>query len=155
MAKYYIATRIERAKDHNVVRDILAQYGHDITYDWTTHGSIKRTSVERLNDVGHRMIDAILEADFVVVLLPGGRGTHTEFGAALAAGKKVIVHCEDEEVFLPSDKTNAFYHHQLITKLVCPFGEIKNYLDPLDDTFKPRMLACGKDQSNCIRTPIF
>lgn len=128
MARFYIATQIERAKDHNVVRDLLIQCGHDITYDWTTHGSVKRTSVEKLADVGHKMIDAILEADFVVVLLPGGKGTHTEFGAALAAGKKVIVHCEDEEVFLPTDKTSAFYHHQLITKLVCPFDEIEYYI---------------------------
>lgn len=128
MARFYIATKLERAKDHNVVRDFLIENGHEITYDWTTHGSMKRTSSEKLGYVGQAMIDAIVEADFVVVLLPGGRGTHIEFGAALAAKRPLFVHSEDGEVFLPTEKTNAFYHHTLINKLVCPFGEVNDQL---------------------------
>jgi hypothetical protein len=123
MAKFYIATQIDRSKEHNIVRDLLIKEGHIITYDWTVHGSVRRSSIERLTGVAHNMMQAVRDADFVVVLLPGGKGTHTEFGAALALGKKIFVHCEDEEVFLPTEKTSAFYHHPLVTKIVCPFHE--------------------------------
>lgn len=142
MTRFYIATQIERAKDHNTIRDLLIQCGHELTYDWTTHGNVRRTSQELLTSVSHKMIDAILAADVVIVLLPGGKGTHTEFGAALASGKKVIVHCEDEEVFLPTEKTNAFYHHRLITPLICPFGELGKHL--------PKAIPTVPSRSFCV-----
>jgi nucleoside 2-deoxyribosyltransferase len=37
----------------------------------------------------------IREADVLLVLLPGGCGTHVEIGAALALGKPVIIHAPD------------------------------------------------------------
>lgn len=132
MAKFYIATSLSRAKDHNFVRDHLLARGHVLTYDWTHHGSVKTTTLEMLNRVAHKEFEGVGAADFVVVLLPGGFGTHVEIGAAIAFGKKVVIHSEDKEVFMPSDKTNAFYHHQGIEKLSCPFKEIGKHLDSLE-----------------------
>ena len=40
--KYYIATGIKRAKEHNLIRNALNKLGHMITYDWTIHGSVKK-----------------------------------------------------------------------------------------------------------------
>jgi hypothetical protein len=62
---------------HNSVRDALKNRGHEISYDWTLHGSVKSVSKERLREVASLELDGISEADFVVVLLPGGNGTHS------------------------------------------------------------------------------
>ena len=77
---YYIATSLSRMTAHNVVRDALKKCGHEISYDWTLHGSVKSVSKERLREVAELELDGISKADFVVVLLPGGNGTHLELG---------------------------------------------------------------------------
>lgn len=131
MAKYYIATSLSRAKDHNFVRDILSGLGHELTYDWTIHGSVKTTTLELLAQVARKEFEGVQASDFIVVLLPGGFGTHVEVGAAIAWGKKLILHSEDDEVFKASEKTNAFYHHEGILKFTCPFSQIKSHLETL------------------------
>lgn len=103
--------------------------GHELTYDWSVHGSVKLTSKERLQEVAAKELGAVLEADFVVVLLPGGYGTHVELGLALASGKEVILHSEDGAFFDPSEKTCAFYHYSRLTQLVCPFETLAKELE--------------------------
>ena len=73
---------------HNMVRDDLKKCGHDLTYDWTLHGSVKSVSKERLREVASLELDGVSEADFVVVLLPGGNGTHLELGFSIAREKE-------------------------------------------------------------------
>lgn len=117
--KYYIATSIKRAKEHNLIRDALNEFGHKITYDWTIHGSVKNTSLKRLKEVGEDMIDAIKYADFIVVLLPGGKGTHTELGAAISNNKLIFLHTLDPDLIQLGEKTCAFYYHRLIKQINC------------------------------------
>src|SRR5207237_7921708 len=100
-----------------VVRDALKTCGHEISYDWTLHGSVKSTSEERLREVATLELDGVSEADFVVVLLPGGNGTHLELGFAIARGKRVFLHSEDSSVFALGPQTNPFYHHLDVTCL--------------------------------------
>lgn len=120
--KYYIATTLSRAAAHHAVRDALKD--HAITYDWTVHGSVKSVSKERLRQVAALELQAITNADFVVVLLPGGYGTHLELGFAIASGKKIFLHSEDPLTFELGPQTNAFYHHPDVTQLVCPLEEV-------------------------------
>lgn len=122
--KYYIATSLSRMTAHHVVRDALRMWGHEISYDWTLHGSVKSVSKERLREVAALELDAISKADFVVVLLPGGNGTHLELGFAIASGKKVFLHSEDSLVFELGPQTNAFYHHPDVTRLHCPIADV-------------------------------
>ncbi len=122
--KYYIATSTARAAAHNQVRDALNELGHEITYDWTSHGSVRETSQARLQEVAHAEFQAILDADFVVVLLPGGKGTHAELGFAIAAKKGVFIHSEDPAVFEPGSEVCAFYHHADVTRLICPLDRV-------------------------------
>ncbi|MES2122900.1 MAG: nucleoside 2-deoxyribosyltransferase [Chlamydiota bacterium] len=122
--KFYIATSLSRMTAHHMVRDALKTYGHEITYDWTLHGSVKSVSKERLREVAALMLDGIDETDFVVVLLPGGSGTHLELGFAIAKGKKVLVHSEDPLLYELGPQTIAFYHHPDITRLLCPLAEV-------------------------------
>jgi hypothetical protein len=129
MARFYIATSLSRAKDHNTVRDHLMGMGHELTYDWTLHGSVKSTTIENLKKVADKELEGIRSADFVVVLLPGGFGTHVELGAAIAWEKRIILHSQERDVFMPCEKTNAFYHPEGIHKIVCPFPDIGCYLE--------------------------
>src|SRR5271170_1584959 len=111
MTSFYIATSLSRAADHNRVRDALVINGYPITYDWTLHGSVKTSSVQRLAEVAQSETAGVLSAEILIVLLPGGFGTHTELGMALASGKKIILHSTDSDVFTACEKTCAFYHH--------------------------------------------
>lgn len=109
--KYYIATSLSRSVRHNVVRDALNSLGHEISYDWTLHGSVKSVSKERLQQVAIFELNGVLVADFVVVLLPGGKGTHLELGFAMGKNKKFFLHSEDPALFDLGPQTSAFYHH--------------------------------------------
>lgn len=133
--KYYIATSIERALLHNIVRDDLQKLGHEISYDWTMHGSVKHTSKARLKEVANYECLGILASDFVLVLLPGGKGTHVELGLSIASKKRVFVHCEDPMMFETGPQTCAFYHHPNVLKFSCPIAEVaKNLHVFLEDT---------------------
>lgn len=122
--KFYIATSLSRIVAHRIVRDALAKWGHEITYDWTLHGNVKSVSEERLRKVAFFELNGVSEADFVVVLLPGGNGTHLELGFAIGKGKKVFLHSEDSLAFQLGPQANAFYHHPDIIRLQCPLIEV-------------------------------
>ena len=122
--KYYIATSLSRTTAHHLVRDALEILGHEISYDWTLHGSVKSVSKERLREVATNELDGVSAADFVVVLLPGGHGTHLELGYSIARGKKVFLHSEEPLHFELGPQTNAFYYHPEITPLRCPLADV-------------------------------
>ena len=121
---YYIATSLSRMVAHHVVRDALKLCGHEISYDCTLHGSVKSVSKELLREVAVLELDAISRADFVVVLLPGGNGTHLELGFAIARGKKVFLHSEDALLFELGPQTNVFYHHPDVVRFHCPLADV-------------------------------
>ncbi len=122
--KYYIATSLSRAAEHNLIRDSLKSLEHELSYDWTHHGSVKSVSFERLQEVAILELNGVMESDFVVVLLPGGNGTHLELGVALANNKKIFLHSEDPSLFELGPQTNAFYHHPNLTRLSCPLNHL-------------------------------
>jgi len=134
--KYYIATKLERHQEHNAVRDRLAREGHELTYDWTTHGPVYRDGLARIKEVCHAELEGILNADFIIVLLPGGRGTHVELGFALAVGKPVLAHVKpggaEHDMFAASSETCAFYHHKLVTHCV-GYAQLYATVDALED----------------------
>ena len=127
MVRFYIATTLSQHEKHNTIRDWLTFEGHEITYDWTKHQALKDTnfrfSLTEAENVSEREIQGIRDADVVVVLLPGGRGTHTELGAALMGKKIIIIHSEDEKDFSLDAKTCTFYFDSLVTRIVCPLKD--------------------------------
>lgn len=129
--KYYIATTLSRAAEHNVARDAIQEYGYQLTYDWTTHGSVQSVSKERLREVATLEMEAVSAADFLVVLLPGGFGTHVEIGVALGRVIPIYIHSEDPKCFDLGPQTNAFYHHPTVKQIVCPLEELAATLNGL------------------------
>ncbi len=84
--KFYIASGLQNKE---VVRDVanqLKEKGHIHTYDWTKNEHI--STIEELREIGQKEKEAVLEADTVIVLLPGGKGTHIELGLALGQEKR-------------------------------------------------------------------
>lgn len=53
--------------------------------------------------------NAVIEADFLIVLLPAGKGSHIEFGIGMGQGKPIYLYSSDEEVN-NFDTTSTFYH---------------------------------------------
>ncbi len=134
--KFYIATGLKNFEKHNIVRDGLLKLGHEITYDWTIHGSVKNKGIEELQEKGMLEVKGVKDADFVVVLLPGGRGTHSELGMSIALGKKTIIWArdEDEDFFKACDKTCIFYH--LVKQIIGDEDIIPQMID--------NYILCGK-----------
>lgn len=57
------------------------------------------------------------EADVLIVLLPGGYGTHVEIGAALALEKRVILHAPNRKT-LDAPYPCPFHCHPGVKLLV-------------------------------------
>ena len=58
-----------------------------------------------------------MEADFTIVLLPAGKGSHIEFGIALAQGKRIYLYSQNEEVN-NFETTSTFYHLPQVEKCI-------------------------------------
>ncbi|MHB1681500.1 MAG: group-specific protein [Bacilli bacterium] len=140
--KLYLASGLENRSHVQEWRDALTAVGHVITYDWTAHGRVQGPA---LTDIAWKEIHVgVQEADAVIVLLPGGMGTHTELGAALAWGKVVIVCAPDEGYFdQHSDRATMAYNHPWISaKLVAPTPhEVLHLLTGVERRIRLRMAA--------------
>ena len=73
-----------------------------------------------------------MEADIVVVLLPGGKGTHIELGIALGQGKRIFLYSTDKAID-NFETTSTFYHLPEIEKC---FGTIDELVDIIDSKTK-------------------
>ncbi len=115
--KYYIATKLENHAEHNRLRDMLATLGHECTYDWSVHGPVYGSGLERVREVAQLEIEGVMAADVLIMLWPGGRGTHVELGAAIAGGQPIVIASDVDGHHVASTETCAFYHHPLVTRV--------------------------------------
>jgi nucleoside 2-deoxyribosyltransferase len=125
---FYIATKLNRSNEHNELRDILLNNGHSITYDWTTHCSVKNDGEDILSTVSDLELNGVKDADLVIVLLPGGRGTHCEIGIALGANIPVILHSEGGRLFQSNDDTCVFYWSTGVTQYKGTLNELASFI---------------------------
>ena len=116
--KFYIASKLENYEQVRYLAEKLKSAGWIHTYDWTVHEAVKETSIDSLKDIGQKEYDAVREADVVIVLTPQGRGTHTEFGMAIALGKKIYLCHADNTYFLCDGNTSAFYWLPNVIQLI-------------------------------------
>lgn len=89
--RIYIATTLSNAPRAQALAEWLATHGAYVTYDWMSHGAQGHMGAGHLANIAAKELAGVAEADAVIVLLPGGRGTHVEMGAALALGKRVVI----------------------------------------------------------------
>lgn len=129
--RFYIATSIRNGERAAALAEVLKSRGHEHTYDWTVHGDIRREGEVRMSEVAFNELRAVRDAELVVVLLPGGSGTHTELGMAIAtrSNKRIILWSEDGNEFNFDERSCTFYFHPSIERVVCPFEELLKRLD--------------------------
>ena len=110
--KFYVASGLQNKEAVRMVSVKLMQLGWHHTYDWTLNE--RADSLEELQRIGMLEQQAVEEADVVVVLLPGGKGTHIELGMAIAMKKKIFLYDTSGEV-MNAPTTCTFYQLPEIT----------------------------------------
>lgn len=105
--KFYIASSF-RNKElvQKMSIDIQTQLGWKHTYDWTQNE--RAETIETLTDIGVKELKGVLESDVVIVILPGGKGCHTEMGIALGSKKLLFLYDPDRILNNLADAA-AFY----------------------------------------------
>lgn len=125
--RFYLATRKDRETQANAISESLQREGWERTFVWTGQDG---------NDAGHyatvaqQELNAIKNADVLIVLLPGGYGTHVEIGFALALGKPVILHAPDRET-LDTPYPCIFHYHPGVRLVVSAEVELDAILAAL------------------------
>ena len=111
----------------------IEECGHSITYDWTKHGDVRNKGEDVMRATAANEVEGVKSAELLIVLLPGGKGTHTELGIALAANdrKRIWLWSNAPGVFGGGDATCVFYHHPSIEHLSCSFASLQEKLRDL------------------------
>jgi nucleoside 2-deoxyribosyltransferase len=129
LKRFYLSTRLDRIALAAPLLRTLAARGWERTFDWD--GQDISTPGE-LADLAVAELTGIREADVFIVLLPGGRGTHIEIGAALALGKPVILYAPDRETLVEPYRC-AFYYHPGVKLIVSEVLDVDAILAFLTD----------------------
>jgi len=107
--KFYIASSLCNGGMVQSIAGYFTSRGWEQTYDWTEHGAV--SNMDELERVSDEELRGVTGCDLFFLLLPGGRGSHTELGAALAAKKPVFILSLDQDLFYEAGLTCSFYHH--------------------------------------------
>jgi nucleoside 2-deoxyribosyltransferase len=111
--RFYLSTQKDRNVDAAPLLDALKSNGWERTFDWADR---EASGPSEYSDLAVAEIAGIRDADVVIVILPGGRGTHVEIGAALAMGKPVIIHAPNRKI-LETPYPCAFHYHSMVKLL--------------------------------------
>lgn len=123
--KFYVASSFKNTEQVRYVSGKLKSMGHIHTYDWTQNE--KASTLEDLKHIGQLEKDAVAEADLVVVLLPGGKGSHIELGIALGLSKKIVLYSPDQSIY-NFTTTSTFYHLPEVEKIIGTLDELVEFL---------------------------
>ncbi len=105
--KFYVASSLKNRDQVRAVAAELKNSGWHHTYDWTQNE--RANSLDELAQIGKHEKQAVADSDVILVLLPGGNGTHIELGLAIAWGKRTFLYSPDEKV-MNLGTTSTFYH---------------------------------------------
>ncbi|MGH9429191.1 MAG: hypothetical protein ACRD2L_23155 [Terriglobia bacterium] len=98
--KFYIASSLSNAAAVKLLGRDLCSRGWVWTYDWTSGEDLCNGNHDyksrKLRECAQAELQGVAQADVVIVMLPGGRGTYVEFGMALAQRKFTIVTAQSE-----------------------------------------------------------
>ena len=128
MEKFYVASSFRSTDAVHYVTKQLVSKGYVHTYDWTKNAKTreeKTSTFEDLKAIGQNEKNAVMESDIVVVLLPGGKGTHIELGIAIGQGKRIFLYSPDGAID-NFETTSTFYH----------LPEVEKCYGTLDDLLK-------------------
>lgn len=114
--KFYIGSSFKNYELVNYYSKILEENGWEHTFNWTKYIDNYETT-EDLIKYSNLEQEGIANSDVVIILLPGGRGTHIELGISLALNKKIFLCSSNKDEFSLENTVN-FYQLPKITRLV-------------------------------------
>lgn len=111
--KVYIASTLSNWKRIRSLRDQLANRGIELTYDWTQWGKdiygsgtkVRPAGIksdEQLVKTAMKEVNGVQDADAILLVLPGERGSHFELAIAWAARKPIIILTDGETAPRPT-----------------------------------------------------
>jgi len=114
--KFYIGSSFKNSEIVNYMAEKLKENGWEHTYNWANTIVGEETEEELIN---FSMLEkqAIIDSDVIIIILPGGRGTHIELGISLALNKKIYLCSLDGKDFNLDNAVNFYFSHDL-TRLV-------------------------------------
>lgn len=118
--RFYLSSRLSGASQVRQAANLLCQRGWTHTCDWTQFAPPQEHDIAALEAIALQELAGIRAADVVIVLSPQGRGTHIELGMAVALGKRIYLHHEDDRFFKGDDNSCALYFLPQITHLTGP-----------------------------------
>jgi hypothetical protein len=105
----YIASTLSNAPRVRQLRDRLATMGIGLTYDWTSHNNgapyIDDSDPDLKRSIAYTELMGVRQAKAVLVVLPGGCGTHFEMCAAYLWRKPIIMLADHQP-----DHTPCFHY---------------------------------------------
>lgn len=125
MKKFYIASSLKNVANVKYVSDQLKEMGFIHSYDWTQNDKV--TSIDQMRDIGRKEMTAVKKSNFIVVLLPAGKGSHIELGIALGNSIKIYLYSPNDEIN-DIEKTSTFYHQEGIHKCKGTLEELIQYI---------------------------
>lgn len=121
MKKFYVASSFNNKDKVRYVSNELINQGYIHTYDWTKNE--RASTFQYLREIGQKEKEAVMEADFLIVLLPAGKGSHIEFGIALGQGKRIYLYSQNEQIN-EIETTSTFYHVSQVEKCIGDIDEL-------------------------------
>lgn len=118
--RFYLATRKDRAAEADAISDTLKSRGWERTLTWTNQDG---QGPDHHAKIAQDELEAVRNADVLIVMLPGGYGTHVEIGAALALGKQVVLHAPDRQT-LETPYPCIFHYHPAVKILVSEVPDV-------------------------------
>ncbi|PFG06459.1 nucleoside 2-deoxyribosyltransferase [Bacillus sp. es.034] len=122
---FYIGSSFANTDLVRYVSARLEEKGFIHTYDWTRND--RASTVKDLQHIGQNEKDAITESNVVIIMLPGGKGSHVELGIALGLGKRIILYSPNGEVHDLAN-TTTFYHLHEVEKCSGSIEELLEYV---------------------------
>lgn len=121
MKKFYVASSFKNIDMVRLVSKRLVEKGFIHTYDWMRNE--RASTIEALKEIGLEEKNAVLAADFIIVLLPAGKGSHIEFGIALGQQKRIYLYSPNEDIN-NFETTSTFYHLSAVKILTGTIDEL-------------------------------
>ncbi len=121
--RHYIGELIKELE--RAQKDSGQEYPFEVSFDWTDDAYSNDTTTlpreKHYRDISDKEIEGIRVAHVVIGILPGGRGTHIELGAAMGLRKPIYLFAhKSQEPLIP------FYYQSSVTLIGGPLPKYLN-----------------------------
>lgn len=147
---YYVCSSLYNRDQVKETYKRLNEFGWNLIYDWTNDAA----NMPREAKVNKAIEEAqaVIDANFVIILLPTRNGAQTEFGMAIASAlyqdKKIFIWAEKDEDLYYSDGIdngwyrNIFYYLPNVKILKCPYERLIEILEEEGHYYKNNIKEC-------------